>query len=590
MVNSPLKISIVTPSFNQAEFLEECIDSVLSQNYPNLEYIIMDGGSSDNSVEIIKKYEKYLAFWQSRADGGHYFAVNEGFLQSSGEIMGWLNSDDMFHPGGLFILDDVFQQRQDIQVLTGRRVGFNADGQLNSYGLEKQTWSRESLLDRRMVDKFSFIMQESTYWRRNIWQKAGATLDISYKLAADFELWLRFSRFSQIHTVDALIAGFRSYGASQRSQLMLNEYLEECYMAIPIESAQVRQTSIPYNIAPECISYPVGRTYSRHYKKSPPPKISIVTPSFNQGEFLEECIDSVLSQNYTNLEYIIMDGGSSDNSVEIIKKYEKYLTYWQSRADGGQYAAIEDGFKRSTGDVMAWLNSDDKYHHNALYKVAYTFSTFRHIEWVVGRPTFWDGNGDVSHVDVSLHSYCREKILQKDYNNPYIQQESSFWRRSLWDKSGGYLLKTLEYAGDLELWLRFFRFAELHTVDAILGGYRKHGNQKAALCIDKYMAEADAILNVEIELFNSSKFLRCSAPPPILMVTADEIAKYIDTVCEESGMKPFRYGDESDKVMTCLLRQLEKFEVLAAELESVHQSFGWRINKLLRWLSGSKLK
>jgi glycosyltransferase involved in cell wall biosynthesis len=100
------------------------------------------------------------------------------------------------------------------------------------------------------------------------------------------------------------------------------------------------------------------------------PKISIVTPSFNQGEFLEECIDSVLSQNYPNLEYIIMDGGSTDISILIIKKYEKYLTYWQSQPDGGHYAALNQGFNKTTGEIMAWLNSDDKYHPNAFFKVA----------------------------------------------------------------------------------------------------------------------------------------------------------------------------------------------------------------------------
>lgn len=317
------------------------------------------------------------------------------------------------------------------------------------------------------------------------------------------------------------------------------------------------------------------------------PKISIITPSFNQGEFLEECIVSVLSQNYPNLEYIIMDGGSSDNSVEIIKKFEKYLTYWQSNDDGGQYAAIEDGFRRSTGEIMAWLNSDDKYHHNAFYKVAYMFSTYRYLEWIVGRPTTWDKNGDVIHVFDYLPTYGRGKFLQKDYNDPFIQQESSFWRRSLWEKAGGYLRKDLDYAGDLELWLRFFRFAELHTVDAILGGYRSHDNQKTALCMDKYMAEAGSILDEEIDLFKCSKGATCSDPPNALTLPVDEIAKYMEAACAGSEVKPFKFGDESDKVTACLLRQLG---TVGAELESVHRSFSWRLTKPLRWLRDGKFK
>ena len=313
------------------------------------------------------------------------------------------------------------------------------------------------------------------------------------------------------------------------------------------------------------------------------PKISIITPSFNQGEFLEECIDSILGQNYPNLEYIIMDGGSSDNSVEIIKKYQRYLTYWQSQPDGGQYAAIEDGFSRSTGEIMAWLNSDDKYHHHAFYKVAYAFSTFPHPDWIVGRQTCWDKNGDVSFVDGSLTTYCRNYFLEKRPDNPYIQQESSFWRRTLWEKAGSCLRKDLDYAGDYELWLRFFRHADLQTVDAILGGFRNHGNQKSALFMNQYIAETETVLDQEIALFNSSEEACSSAPPAPLTIPAAEVVRYLNTACAGSEIKPFQLEDESDKITICLLRQLE---TLRKELDSVRRSLSWRITEPLRRFGG----
>ena len=103
------------------------------------------------------------------------------------------------------------------------------------------------------------------------------------------------------------------------------------------------------------------------------PKITIITPSFNQGNYLEQTIDSVLSQNYSNLEYIIIDGGSADNSVDIIKKYEKHLAYWVSEKDKGQTNAINKGLKIATGDIVNWLNSDDYYEPDALHKVADAF-------------------------------------------------------------------------------------------------------------------------------------------------------------------------------------------------------------------------
>jgi glycosyltransferase involved in cell wall biosynthesis len=235
------------------------------------------------------------------------------------------------------------------------------------------------------------------------------------------------------------------------------------------------------------------------------PKISIVTPSYNQGQFLEECIESILGQNYPNLEYIIMDGGSTDNSAEIIKKYEKYLTYWQSKPDNGQYQAINDGFKRTSGEIMAWLNSDDKYQPNAFFKVAATFKDFSYVEWMVGRPSYWNRNGNIFNVEPYHPTYSIKNYLKKNYTSPLIQQESTFWRRSLWEKAGGTLKTDLVFAGDFELWIRFFRYAPLCSVDTLIGGYRHHGeDQKGKKFFDKYCLEAEKIRDKEISLYNIS--------------------------------------------------------------------------------------
>ena len=106
------KISIITPSYNQADYLEECIDSVLSQNYPNLEFIIIDGGSTDNSAAIIRKYEKHLNFWVSEQDNGQSDAINKGFAKATGNIITWLNSDDLFTEGTLAKVDSYFTDNQ----------------------------------------------------------------------------------------------------------------------------------------------------------------------------------------------------------------------------------------------------------------------------------------------------------------------------------------------------------------------------------------------------------------------------------------------------------------------------------------------
>ena len=251
------------------------------------------------------------------------------------------------------------------------------------------------------------------------------------------------------------------------------------------------------------------------------PKISIVTPSFNQGEFLEECIQSILEQGYPNLEYIIMDGGSKDNSIKIIKKYEKYLSYWQSQPDGGQYIAINDAFKNTTGEIMAWLNSDDKYHQNAFFKVASAFTNHQEIQWLTGRATAWDRDGKFTYFEASIPEWSREYLLNLTQEirerRRFIQQESTFWKRSLWNQSGSNLNLHLELAGDFELWVRFSRYASLFPIDDFLGGFRSYEGQRSKLYIDKYMQEVELVVNQELLLEKGEYASSTPAPEPIVI-------------------------------------------------------------------------
>ena len=204
------------------------------------------------------------------------------------------------------------------------------------------------------------------------------------------------------------------------------------------------------------------------------PKISIITPSYNQAEFIEETIESVLSQRYPNLEYIIMDGGSTDGSVEIIKKYEKHLTYWESENDRGHAHALNKGFARSTGNIMAWINSDDKYLPLAFKTIAEVYAQVPEIEWTVGLYSNFDrdgalmgGNNITRAVYKNIYSYL--------FNDLHIQQESVFWRRSLWEKAGSKISEDVHYMIDTELWCRFFLHADLWHIDQVIGGYRTYG-------------------------------------------------------------------------------------------------------------------
>jgi len=216
------KISIITPNYNGVEFIEDTILSVISQNYPNLEYIIIDGGSTDGSIEIIKKYEKKLSYWVSEPDAGLYFAIQKGFDRATGEIFGWINSDDKLHPNSLFVIAEIFNSFQEVNWLTGCASGFDKRGSTIAVNNAKQ-WSKYHYY----LNEYKWIQQESTFWRKSLRKKAGATLNLQIKYAADFELWLRFFRYEKLFTVQTILGGFRLHSANQLSFLHREEYLKE---------------------------------------------------------------------------------------------------------------------------------------------------------------------------------------------------------------------------------------------------------------------------------------------------------------------------------------------------------------------------
>jgi glycosyltransferase involved in cell wall biosynthesis len=216
----------------------------------------------------------------------------------------------------------------------------------------------------------------------------------------------------------------------------------------------------------------------------------------NGARFIEETIRSIVYQGYPNLEYIVVDGGSSDGTVEIIRKYESHISWWVSRRDRGVYDALNNGFAHSTGDIMGWLNASDLLHTNGLFVVGSVFASLRAVEWLTGRPTRFNPNGMT--VDIrNLPSWSRYRFLAGA--NKYIQQESTFWRRSLWDKAGGELNAAYRDVGDFDLWVRFFRHARLYSVDALIGGYRFHPDAISAMDIERYNERCDKIIERELK-------------------------------------------------------------------------------------------
>jgi len=205
---------------------------------------------------------------------------------------------------------------------------------------------------------------------------------------------------------------------------------------------------------------------------TPEKKISIITPSFNQAAYVEQTINSVLNQNYSNLEYIIIDGGSTDGSVDIIKKYEKNLSSWESTKDNGQSEAVNKGFKKATGEIISWLNSDDLLAENALSKINEHFKA-TDAGMIYGKTVLF-GDEIKTQIKPLPHDDLTARYLA---GMPY-SQPSCFFKRQILNEQGA-LDERLHYAMDYDLFARIALNYEIKQTQDVFSHYRLHKQSKS---------------------------------------------------------------------------------------------------------------
>jgi glycosyltransferase involved in cell wall biosynthesis len=302
------------------------------------------------------------------------------------------------------------------------------------------------------------------------------------------------------------------------------------------------------------------------------PKISIVTPSFNQGKYLERTIRSVLEQEYPNLEYIVIDGGSTDESVEIIKKYADRLTYWVSEPDRGQSHAINKGFDRATGEIFGWLNSDDWYHPEALQAVADAIAANPDAGAVVGAGEMVDEEGRIV-----LHIDPLEITLESLYQwmDSFFWQPSCFFRRNVWADCGP-LNESIHFAMDLDLWLSIAKKYSFVRISTSLSSSLRHNEAKTTASGTLALADAISVIIKHGGFSEGRKYINKA-----FAERERQLAEYRDHMIEVTAT----LRSANEKIIKLEFELSDKLQMIMALENSItafKNSLSWKITRPLR--------
>lgn len=245
-IRNPPRISIITPAFKQAEYVERTLKSVLDQRYPNLEYFVQDGGSLDGTIDILRHHENMLLGWESKPDNGQSHAINLGFARTSGEIMAWLNSDDLLLPGTLAHVARFFDEHPEVDVVYGHRILIDEnDREVGRWVLPKH--------DDEVLSWADYVPQETLFWRRRIWDKVGGRVDESFRFAMDWDLLVRFREAgARFYRLPRFLGAFRVH-AQQKTSAAISDIghwemarIRKRTLGRDTTCAEVRKAILPY--------------------------------------------------------------------------------------------------------------------------------------------------------------------------------------------------------------------------------------------------------------------------------------------------------------------------------------------------------
>jgi hypothetical protein len=427
--------------------------------------------------------------------------LEKAFSNSPGEVISFIdNPTAMFSEHGLALVAATFKNLSHVFVLQTERLTYGFDGIAAPLRLEFPRWSQSMLLDiLNLQDPSVFFSWKGVFFRKDVLVKVGLPFSSELLQALAYDLAAKIIRISPIHTLRAPVildqtkTIARSYQApiaeisdavliiEREKKLFPDGFSEQIPDIVEIGEKRYSQDKLPN----------VAKFILQHGENSAP-KITVVTTVFNDRLYIERCLDSVISQNYPNLEYIVIDGGSTDGTAEIIKKHQRHLSYWHSAPDAGQYSAIQAGFSRSSGSIMTWINSDDLLTPYSLRLVASLFTERKEISWITGSICM---TSEVEDLEIGkIMNYQGAVYFEDAFDLPYVQQEGTFWRRTLWEQAGASLDLRMKLAADMELWTRFFQHAQLYSISAPLGIFMRRKGQRSAVYLNKYHHEAYKVI------------------------------------------------------------------------------------------------
>jgi glycosyltransferase involved in cell wall biosynthesis len=254
MMNWP-KVSLVTPSYNQGQFVERTVRSVLFQDYPNLEYIFMDGGSTDGTMEAIAPYLDRFGYWRSKRDGGQAAAVHEGLEKASGDIMGYINSDDLLAPGAITKVVDYFRDHPDVDVVYSHRIF------IDEHDIISRMWILPPH-SNYLMSRWDLLPQETCFWRRRVFERVG-NVDVRMTFALDYDLFVRFMRAGKFARINAFLGAFRLHKASKTVSLFGTVGINEVQAVRQRYHLHVNRSNAYLGIAFFLLTDRLGSLYAR---------------------------------------------------------------------------------------------------------------------------------------------------------------------------------------------------------------------------------------------------------------------------------------------------------------------------------------